>query len=48
MPRLRQVHPRRQRMPTPNWREESVAVAGIDVHFSLLPLGGGKTYWDRL
>src|SRR5262249_36909678 len=21
------------RMPTPNWREESVAVAGIDVHF---------------
>ena len=20
-------------MPTPNWREESVSVAGIDVHF---------------
>src|SRR4029450_8182687 len=25
--------PKEKRMPTPNWREESVSVAGIDVHF---------------
>src|SRR4249920_3891230 len=25
--------PKEKRMPTPNWQEESVNVAGIDVHF---------------
>ena len=26
-------YPKEKRMPRPNWREESVSVAGIDVHF---------------